>query len=807
MIQTIFSNARRKYVFAKLNRFKNSCVTAVCCALLLMSAVAAASAQTLKADYQFQGDLNSSVAGAPALANLAGTGAANSFAADTVDGYPRQTLRFSQNGGVSVGTSGLIPNGAYTIVMLFKFDTVSGYRRLVDFANRTSDNGAYIFDGRLENENTGNAPFQANSYIQVVVVRETTGRVRAYRDGGLRVDFSNDNGLFAITSANILRFFQDDGAEASAGNIARLRLYDAPLTSEQVRALDRVPAGGEIGAAELYFAGFRDGNGEVYRMNTDGAFQRRQTQTVNHNEALPSLSPNGQKIVFNNFDASTNQSQIYIGDSSGAAIPVRLTNTTTFYNEDPSWSPDGTKILFTRCAPANTPCDLYTMNADGTNQTNLTASTKTEARAGWSPDGTKIVFQSNPTAAGLYNLFIMNSDGTNVRQLTNSTNALDINSFAAFSPDGTKIAFVGRRNAATSADDDEIFLINADGSNLIQLTNNNLPNSLRPVWSPDGSNLAYYEVPTGFSTGEVYTMSSNGSNQMRRTFNSTLDYAFAWRAQTAVNRTPFDFDGDGKADIGVFRPSNGTWYARAVSSATYSSQPWGAANDKIVPADYDGDGKTDYAVWRESSGTWYVIRSRDGFASMQFGQSGDIPQPSDFNGDGRAEIAVWRPSNGTWYTFNLVNNQFNSQQWGALNDKPAVGDYDGDAKADFAVFRPANGTWYLLRSRDGYTSAQWGAAADVPVAADYDGDGKSDYAVFRPSNGTWYLSRSRDGFASQQWGISTDKPVPADYDGDGKADFAVFRGGVWFLLGSSSGYSSAAFGQADDVPVPNAFVP
>lgn len=81
----------------------------ITCLSLLLIAFAcngAARAQTLKSDYQLLGNLNSSVAGAPALANLAGSGAANAFVNDTVDGYPRQTLRFSQNGGVSVNTGG-----------------------------------------------------------------------------------------------------------------------------------------------------------------------------------------------------------------------------------------------------------------------------------------------------------------------------------------------------------------------------------------------------------------------------------------------------------------------------------------------------------------------------------------------------------------------------------------------------------------------------------------------------------------------------------------------------------------------------
>ena len=74
-----------------------------------------------------------------------------------------------------------------------------------------------------------------------------------------------------------------------------------------------------------------------------------------------------------------------------------------------------------------------------------------------------------------------------------------------------------------------------------------------------------------------------------------------------------DFDGDGRADLGVFRPSSGTWFLR-LSSAQYSIYAtktirWGQAGDVPMPGDYDGDGKTDVAVFRPSTGVWYITFS------------------------------------------------------------------------------------------------------------------------------------------------------------------------------------------------------
>ncbi|CAN5346954.1 hypothetical protein BH20ACI1_BH20ACI1_01360 [soil metagenome] len=266
----------------------------------------------------------------------------------------------------------------------------------------------------------------------------------------------------------------------------------------------------------------------------------------------------------------------------------------------------------------------------------------------------------------------------------------------------------------------------------------------------------------------------------------------------------FDFDGDNKADISVFRPTGGNWYILG-SQNGFTGAQFGVSSDVIVPADYDGDGKTDLAVYR--GGTWYLQRSTAGFTGVAFGAADDIPQPADFDGDGKAELAVWRPSNGTWYIFNLASNSFSAAQFGANSDRPVVGDYDGDCRADYAVFRPSNLTWYVqYSSTGGFFGITFGESTDKLVPADYDGDGKTDVAVFRPSNGTWYVQGSAAGFIGMQFGASTDLPVAADYDGDGKADFAVFRSGTWYLQRSTAGFTGVAFGESTDKPAPNAFV-
>ncbi|MBA2607256.1 MAG: VCBS repeat-containing protein, partial [Acidobacteria bacterium] len=244
-----------------------------------------------------------------------------------------------------------------------------------------------------------------------------------------------------------------------------------------------------------------------------------------------------------------------------------------------------------------------------------------------------------------------------------------------------------------------------------------------------------------------------------------------------------DFDGDGKSDISVFRPSNGFWYIMN-SSGGFSSVQWGQRNDVLVPGDYDGDGKTDLAVNRtdacicffETANTWYIRRSSDnGFLSRQFGRNGfsfATPVPADYDGDGKTDFAFYDsqdyiPSPGY---FRIVQSSTDSvviRQWGTnFVDKRVPADYDGDGKADLAVFRSVFGSteagiWYILQSSNGAMRVErFGLPTDRLVPADYDGDGKADIAVYRPSDGFWYRINSSDGsFYATQFGLSADKPV------------------------------------------------
>jgi hypothetical protein len=138
------------------------------------------------------------------------------------------------------------------------------------------------------------------------------------------------------------------------------------------------------------------------------------------------------------------------------------------------------------------------------------------------------------------------------------------------------------------------------------------------------------------------------------------------------------------------------------------------------PADFDGDGAADLSVFRPGNGQaqWFVINSgTNTIETRNFGVTGDIPIDADFDGDRISDLVVFRPSTGVWFKVNSSNGGFSSQQWGVNGDKPVPGDYDKDGRTDLAVWRPSEGNYYIIQSITGnFVKTNWGIPGDIPIA-------------------------------------------------------------------------------------------
>lgn len=535
-------------------------------------------------------------------------------------------------------------------------------------------------------------------------------------------------------------------------------------------------------------------NGEILTINPDGTGETNITNnTATDNE--PSYSPNGANVVFTTNRDGNNE--IYRMDSDGSS-PVRLTNNTAS-DFSPNYSPDGATIVFVSARDGNN--EIYKMNADGSNQVRLTNNMLSDFGPVFMPgDGQKIIYVRFAAPTGL---FTMNVDGSNQQPFPAPGGISPTYERLSYSPDGSKLMLTYSPDAGTQIR--TTWTMNADGGNPLRFP----ADGSFGTYSPDGSMVAY-TCCIFDNTNRLRVSDALGGGASVRTLTpSNTDNGLPdWQPLNALRPTAFDFDGDGRSDVSVFRPSDGVWHLLR-SQAGYTSVQWGLSTDVLTPADYDGDLKTDIAVWRPTDGYFYVLNSFDNTVRAEnFGLSGDIPTGGDWDADGKADPAVYRAGALSYFYYrgSMGNPQGNITfvPWGTNGDKPVVGDYDGDGRADAAVYR--GGNWYILRSSNGQLfAANFGLATDVLTPADYDADGKTDLAVFR--DGIWYQLRSTQGFAAFQFGLAGDVPTPADYDGDGRADVAIYRNGIWWILKSQSGAAEAvSFGLGSDKPIPSAVV-
>jgi Tol biopolymer transport system component len=279
----------------------------------------------------------------------------------------------------------------------------------------------------------------------------------------------------------------------------------------KVRATDSVGNTGTashswtVDGSRIAFVSQRSGNHQIWVIDPEADSVAKQLTQAGSNNA-PDWSPDRTKLAFHsNRDGNL---EIYVMNADGSG-QRRVTNNGST-DRNPTWSPDGTRIAFQR-GPGDGPYDIYSMNADGTGEARqLTTHPEDDIDPAWSP--TAIAFASRRDAS-TYEIYVMNPDGTGQRRLTGNT-AQDFG--PAWSPNGGKLAFHTDR----VRDDDvrgpsHIYLMNPDSTGQSPLTTTGA-DDFNPAWAPDGQVLVFHRhYPVGGD--EIWIINADGSGEIRLT--------------------------------------------------------------------------------------------------------------------------------------------------------------------------------------------------------------------------------------------------------------------------------------------------
>lgn len=273
--------------------------------------------------------------------------------------------------------------------------------------------------------------------------------------------------------------------------------------------IDTYPAWSPDGT-KIGFRSLRDGNYEVYLMERDGSKQTNLTGTQGRDFG-PYWSPDGSRIAFCSDRLSSLDFCWYVMNPDGTDQKRHTRPNSTGI----SWSPDGSKYAYSTNENL-TLYAIYVIDADGQNATRLTSPSQVgnETQPAWSPDGATIVFVHEFQTKQIYS---MESNGKNRTQLT-STDASNVDPI--WSPDGSYIAFRSFRDGNA-----EIYRMEPDGANQTRLTFD-AADDKDHVWSPDGSKIAFASNRMG--DYEIYIMDRDGTNVRRLTNASGDDVLPAW---------------------------------------------------------------------------------------------------------------------------------------------------------------------------------------------------------------------------------------------------------------------------------------